>query len=63
MKKCKNCKKKSIIRFNCKCGKKKLCLTCLKPEKHNCSFDEKTENQEKLKKNLVSAKFKKIDKI
>ena len=38
-KKCKQCKNiSSLMLFICKCNNK-YCLSCLLPEKHNCSFE------------------------
>ena len=53
---CNVCNKKvltAIIAFigTCKC-EKLYCLKHIFPEKHNCTFDYKSEQIEKLKKNL-----------
>lgn len=62
-KKCKKCKNiSSLMLFICKCNNK-YCLSCLLPEKHNCSFDYVKENKDKLKNSLEKVENKKIVKI
>jgi len=61
---CQYCNKKlKHMIFNCKCHYTKLCITCLKPHIHKCTFDSKKEQKEKLKKELKDANFIKIHKI
>lgn len=60
-KKCIICNKKQLIINKCKCGG----LFCLKhrlPELHNCVFDFKNDDSNKLELG-ESCEFKKIDKI
>ena len=60
--KCSFCNKKKLIIFKCKCG---LCF-CQKhyiPEKHNCTFDYKTEQKIKILKdnpNIGSFKMESV---
>ena len=58
---CLNCNKKiQLIPFECKCGN----IYCSKHRfDHNCSFDYKKYNQEKLKNKLVRIESQKIEKI
>jgi predicted nucleic acid binding AN1-type Zn finger protein len=49
---CEICSKKlGIMELVCKCGKK-LCVTHIQCENHNCSFDHKKDGQDRLKKQL-----------
>ena len=61
MKKCKICRKKTHLRFDCKCGLKKLCLTCL--HDHECTFDHQKESAKQLKKDNPKIEFKKLNKL
>ena len=50
MPKCSKCGKKTHILFECKCDLKDLCITCKAPEVHDCKFNYKEEQKNKLKK-------------
>ena len=58
--KCKCCKKKTVMEFDCKCLQK-FCLNCLND--HKCTFDYHASKNEHLKKTLLSAKHVKVDEI
>ena len=63
--KCKSCKKKIIsgMEYKCRCDEV-YCTRCRMPEDHVCSFDWKTFQKEKLKKDnpvVQDAKIEKID--
>ena len=47
---CSKCRKRTIIVFNCKCGKD-FCSRCKYPEDHNCTFDYKAAQRDKLRIN------------
>jgi hypothetical protein len=47
--KCKNCRKKSLIEYKCRC-ELIFCLGCLPFYNHNCSFDHKGNKREQLEK-------------
>jgi len=50
MNRCNQCKKKlTIMKYTCKCMNV-YCITHLKSEEHNCKYDYKTEEKEKLRK-------------
>ena len=58
---CSKCKKKSMIVFNCRCGKE-FCTKHKQPEDHNCTFDFKNYGKEKIKINnpkVTNNKFNK----
>ena len=59
---CSKCRKRSIIVFNCKCGKD-FCSRCKYPEDHNCTFDYKAAQRDKLRINNPKVINNKIDKI
>lgn len=45
---CKNCKVKlKLMVFTCKCNHN-FCIGCLQPEKHNCTYDFKTEGKKRI---------------
>jgi hypothetical protein len=62
-KRCESCSKKvGIFGFDCKCGKY-LCNTHLYSDMHNCTYDHKSEEIERLIKQnpkLVSLKINEI---
>lgn len=62
--KCAVCNKKILISFTCKCSSDKIyCNSHRYAEKHNCTFDYKTEFKNQLIKNnpiVVSEKVIKI---
>ena len=64
MPKCKICKKKirlhMVAVYTCKCGKK-FCSTHY--TNHNCTYDYKKDERERLAKNLVLVEPVKINKI
>lgn len=60
--KCFNCKKKSMILTDCRCGNK-YCLKCRYSEDHNCDFDFKKHASIELSKNNPLLVAKKISKI
>lgn len=57
---CNECKKKRLILFDCRCGKK-FCIKHKDDFKHSCSFDYHQKEKEKLNKQKV--KFNKINLI
>lgn len=61
MPRCENCNKKlCVYEYKCKCGKL-LCITHLRAEEHNCTYNYK---QEELKKKIdVGPLSSKINKI
>lgn len=61
-KRCKNCRKKALFLFECKC-KMKLCISCNNVESHKCTFDYKKEHMDKLLKENPTINFKKVDKV
>lgn len=63
---CEFCKKRKvgIMAFSCKCNYKNLCKNCRLPEQHNCSYDYKQFEREKLKEdNPIVVKDKMDDRI
>jgi len=64
--KCESCKIKkvsSLFLFSCKCGFTSLCAECRMPEKHNCTYDFKTEGRKLLSMQNPKIEGIKIDKI
>lgn len=59
---CLQCKKKTVIEFDCKCARK-FCINCLPWYNHNCTFDYKLEQSNNLKKTVVVVKNSKVDDI
>ena len=59
---CSKCRKRTIIIFNCKC-EKDFCSRCKYPEDHNCTFDYKAAQRERLRINNPKVINNKIDKI
>ena len=59
---CSKCHKRTIIVFNCKCGKI-FCSRCKYPEDHDCTFDYKAAEKERLRINNPKVINNKIDKI
>jgi len=62
MDKCHNCKKKSHVLIECKCGSK-VCLKCKVPEDHNCSYDYQFGAKYILAMNNPKVEPKKVDQI
>ena len=61
---CDFCRKKaSLISFNCKCGKTKLCTKCRLPESHNCEYDYNTIGKKELEISMPKIIGIKINKI
>ena len=61
--KCNNCRKKlGMMEFKCKC-ELKFCSSCIQPEKHNCTFDHRTQEINKLKEKLIKVETKKVIQI
>jgi hypothetical protein len=60
--KCINCNKKSLMMFPCKCPKE-VCLKCLAPENHACTFNYKESWSEQLKNNNPKVDSEKVSKI
>ena len=58
--KCFLCKKKSHILFSCKCNKK-FCIKHRYLDEHNCSYNKKKEELDKLKKDNPKIISKKIN--
>ena len=57
---CAMCKKKlGLLGFECKCGKM-YCSAHLLAESHNCTYDFKTEQCERLEKKLVKVVNQKV---
>lgn len=62
-KKCFTCNKKiGLLGFECKC-KNMFCSMHLNPETHNCNYDFKKEQKERLEKQLVKVVNDKVIKI
>lgn len=62
-KKCFTCNKKiGLLGFECKC-KNMFCSKHLNPEKHNCNYDFKNEQKERLEKQLVKVINDKVIRI
>jgi predicted nucleic acid binding AN1-type Zn finger protein len=58
------CKKKlGLLGFKCKCGDNQFCAQHRVPELHNCSFDFKQEQRERLAKQNPVITSDKIIKI
>ena len=62
MKRCSNCRKKSLINDNCKC-EKTFCFTCLPYFVHGCAFDHRQERKKFLTEQLPKIIPDKIVKI
>jgi hypothetical protein len=62
--KCKVCNKKvGLLGFRCKCGDDQYCSYHMMPELHNCKYDYKKEQRERLIKQnpvIISEKIIKI---
>ena len=52
MERCKQCKKKSMILIDCKCGGR-FCMKHKDDIKHNCTYDYHEKEKEKLSKNKI----------
>ena len=62
--KCHHCRKKiKGIEFDCKCNNNKFCVKCRYPETHNCDFNYKTHQKNKLQKELIKVVPEKIVRI
>ena len=58
--KCAFCKKKvGLLGFECKCGKL-FCVTHLMAESHNCTYNYKQEQSDKLQKSLIKVVHEKV---
>lgn len=57
--KCKNCKKKMVLSFDCKCTKS-FCINCLPSFIHACTFDYKQEKKKNLSENNVKIDKEKV---
>ena len=62
MDRCFNCKKKSHVLIECKCGHK-VCLKCKVPEDHQCSYDYRFSAKYRLTMNNPKIEAKKVDQI
>lgn len=62
MERCTFCNRKVLLLFNCKCNGN-YCIKCKDSLKHNCNFDYKKDQQEKLKKLNPTIESKKLDNI
>jgi hypothetical protein len=52
MPRCEQCKKKlGIMEYKCKC-EKLFCISHLRAEEHNCTYNYKQEGQQNLKKQM-----------
>lgn len=60
MERCDKCNRKSMILYECRC-KRRLCIRHKHAELHNCDFDYKQAQKDKLNKHKVE--FRKIDTI
>ena len=58
---CFHCKGKlGVVKFECKCSTKKLCMKCRLPENHNCQYNFKQESKQFLENKLVKVCFDKV---
>lgn len=48
MVKCSVCNKKTHITFKCRCELEDLCIKCKSPEEHDCQYDYKAEQKNKI---------------
>ena len=55
--------KLGVVKFECKCSTRKLCIKCRLPESHNCQYDFKTESREFLENKLIKVSHDKVIKI
>ena len=62
MEKCSNCPKKSYTLLKCKCSLK-YCPNCLYAETHQCKFDYRYAEQEKLRSQNPITVSKKVEDI
>lgn len=59
MPRCKFCRKKSPLEFECLC-KGVFCVTCRLPEVHKCTFDRETYEKNALREQLVKVEGEKL---
>ena len=57
--KCKQCKKKMVLSFDCKCTQS-FCINCLPSFMHGCKFDYKEEKKKILTDNNVKIEKEKV---
>lgn len=61
-KKCSECKRKTPMCVTCKC-ERTLCFECRYPEDHECTFDYRAEQKEKLVTENPVVKTEKLQKV
>jgi AN1-like Zinc finger len=59
---CAKCRRKTMMTIKCKC-EKTFCFECRYPEDHECSFDFRADQKEKLRRDnpvVISEKLEKL---